>query len=283
MRRRRLPAFVRTALAIVAASAVVLLGYLSFWAEPRSLTLTSIRVEATNWPVDRPSSRIILVSDIHVDRMHMPPTRVRALVTTLNGLSPDLIILAGDYVGGLGLNSGPPRAARARRSPADNAVQESGLRALSALRARDGVFAVLGNHDCWWDCSRVRGLLSQGGVTVLENASAQARGIWIIGLEDGQTQSPDFKLASRDVPEGVPAILVAHNPGLFDWTENRFPLMLAGHTEDTHDGPLVRDGRVLIVSRGLGETGLPVRLLAPPEIVLLEMRRGPVNPAFRIQ
>ncbi|MFP1130526.1 metallophosphoesterase [Asticcacaulis sp. W401b] len=239
-----------------------------------------------------------VLSDIHVDALHMPPERVRRIAEQVRALRPDVILLAGDYVGGHGLEAGPPRAARSRRSTQDNALHEEGLRALDDLNAPLGVYAVMGNHDCWWDCQRVREILADTRIHFLENQAARVirpgGDVWIAGLEDGQTQRPDFQMATKTIPQGAATIALVHNPGLFDWASNVLPLQISGHshvgqvrfpligapvrvtrhTEDTADGWTSAGERLLIVTRGLGESGMPVRFGAPPQIMLLTISPG---------
>ncbi len=267
-----------------------------FWFEPNSLTFLKLDVQTPHWPAKTAPVRIVLLSDIHVDHLHMTPTRVRDIVKRVNALHPDLILLAGDYIGGDFWNTGPVRGKRALRK--DNAFEEDGLRALDGFDAPLGTYAIMGNHDCWWSCERVREVLAETRVHLLENQNARiARpggDIWIVGIEDGQTQKPDFAVASAGVPEDAATIVLEHNPGLFDWPSNHLPLQMSGHThagqvrlpligglasvsrhsEDTADGFQVVGDRVLIVTRGLGESGLPVRFGAPPQVMQLTVHPG---------
>ncbi|ESQ80983.1 metallophosphoesterase [Asticcacaulis sp. YBE204] len=275
-----------------------ILAAIAFWFEPRSLVVSEFEVTTSGWPADTAPLRVVLISDVHVDGVHMPPDRIRRIAERVRALNPDVILLAGDYVGGHGLQAGPPKAARALRSAHDNELHEEGLAALGDFGAPLGVYAVMGNHDCWWDCDRVREILSKTRIQFLENRAVKiprANGdVWIVGIEDGQTQNPDFQLASAHVPKGAATIALAHNPGLFDWDSNHMPLQLSGHshagqvrfpligapvritrhTEDTADGWTSKGERLLIVTRGLGESGLPVRFGAAPQIMLLTIRPG---------
>ncbi len=274
------------------------MAVIGFWFEPRSLVVSEFEVITSGWPRSTAPLRVAVLSDVHVDAVHMPPERVRRIAEQVRALRPDVILLAGDYVGGHGLEAGPPRAARSRRSKEDNALHEEGLRALGDLNAPLGVYAVMGNHDCWWDCQRVREILADTRIHFLENQAARVvrpgGDVWIAGLEDGQTQRPDFQMATKTIPQGAASIALVHNPGLFDWASNALPLQISGHshagqvrfpligapiritrhTEDTADGWTSAGERLLIVTRGLGESGLPVRFGAPPQIMLLTIRPG---------
>lgn len=276
-----------------------LLGWIAFWEEPRMTSLSALSVETPAWPEVAAPLRVAFISDIHVDGAHMPRERLARLAQTVSLLDPDVILLGGDYIGGMGFGAGPEGSARRARSAAETRRDEDALSALAGLRARFGVFAALGNHDCWWDCERMRAILEGAGIAVLSNEAREiARpgqsSFWIAGVADADVQSPDFRSVHAQIPEGAASLLVMHDAGLFDWEVNRFPVQFAGHThagqvrfpfigapvrmsrhtEDTADGFTIEDGRVLIVSRGLGTVGLPVRFAAPPQIMLVRVQHG---------
>jgi predicted MPP superfamily phosphohydrolase len=276
----------------------LILAAQSLWFEPQSLTFKSLDIKTPAFPEGTRPIRAVLISDIHIDNIHMPPKRVNEIVKRINSLKPDVVLLAGDYIDGDYLKTGPKHGVRSARSTKSNIQQEEGIRALGQLNAPLGVYAVMGNHDCWWDCKRVRTLFSETPIILLENESYQIKrgegDIWIIGVEDGQTQLPDFQKAAEDVPREAASLILEHNPGLFDWPSNTHKLMLSGHThagqvrfpiigsiarmsrhtEDTADGWFIKDDRTLIVTRGLGTSGLPVRFMAPPQIMLLTISPG---------
>lgn len=287
---------------LIAIALAMLIGawpaYRAFWGEPQEFTVRRFEVQSPAWPASAPPLRIALLSDIHVDEFHMPPDRVRRVAAQVAALEPDMVVLAGDYVGGHGIRSGPEFGGRSHRSAQENALDEEGLRALGAFNAPLGVYAVMGNHDCWWDCARVREIIGETGITFLENRAVEvahgAGSFWIAGAEDGLTQQPDFAAALAAVPEGAPSIVAVHNPGLFDWDGNTAFLQLSGHshagqvrfpligapvrmsryTEETADGGMIRGSRILMVTHGVGEVGLPVRFGAPPEVMLITVVSG---------
>lgn len=269
---------------------------MAFWQEPESTTLTAVEAESPNWPQDTAPLRVVFLSDLHVDAAHMQAPRIQRIVAAVNMLAPDIVLLGGDYIGG------PTFLSRAKRSTAANARDDIALRALVGLHARYGVFAAIGNHDCWWDCPHMSALLELDGTIVLSNSAqevyrADRSSFWIAGMADKLTQNPDFDEVSHAVPAGAPVLLLMHNPKLFDREGDQFPIQFARHTHGGQvrfpiigaplqieragrrswpTGALVEGGRVLIVSRGLGESGLPVRFGEPPEIMLVEIRHGPV-------
>lgn len=262
------------------------------------MTLTTIGVESPAWPEHTASLRVVFLSDIHVDGIHMTEDRVRGLAEAVTLMAPDVILLGGDYIGGLGTQSQYRWTSRPRRSARDIGRDEAALRALGQLRARYGTFAVMGNHDCWWDCARMREILAGVGIEVLSNSATEVERedgtFWIAGLADRQTEAPDFAAAISNIPEGAAVLALMHSPHLFDYPENHFPIQFTGHThggqvrfpiigaplrlsrhtELARSGVMIEHGRVLVVSRGLGEVGLPVRFGAPPQIMLIEIRHG---------
>ena len=275
----------------------IFLASLAFWIVPRSLTVREMSVQSPRWK--GPPLKVALVSDTHGDRFHMPPSRIRALSLAVTNLKPDIILLGGDYVGGHFAQSGLPMAQRSRRSVSDNEFEAAVIEAHKSFKAPLGVFAVMGNHDCWWDCDEVRRLFANSHIKLLENNAVEisrAGGtFWVVGLEDEQTQAPNFASANRDVPPNSDILTLVHNTKLFSWPSNTSAIQFSGHshggqvrfpiigapvrmafTEETVDKPLVQDGRVLVVTTGVGAVGLPVRFGVPPEIALITVSRGDV-------
>jgi uncharacterized protein len=268
----------------------------AFWFVPRSLTVRETEITSPKW--QGPPVRIALLADIHGDNFHMPIARIKSLAVSVAALKPDIVLLGGDYTGGHFKKSSPPGAQMENRSDAENAFEREIILALGELRAPLGVFAIMGNHDCWWNCGEVRRLFARTKVTFLENQAVQVArpsgAFWVVGIEDGQTQAPDFIAANQNVPPNSDVLTLVHNPGLFRWPTNQAAFQFSGHshggqvrfpvigapvrmsryTEETVDQPYIQDGRVLTVSTGLGEIGLPVRFGVPPEIVLVTVSNG---------
>jgi len=200
------------------------------------------------------------------------------VVERLNGEAPDAILLLGDFIDAHPLWGG-------RVTPAEVA------RELSRLRAPLGVFAVLGNHDWKQAGDRVWRVLEDAGVEVLENRAVRAGDFHVAGLADLRCRRPDLPTALATVPPGEPVVLLAHDPDVFPYVPDRVALTLSGHLhggqvaipvlrrpaipsrygERYARGHVVEEDRHLFVSSGVGTSGLPLRLLAPPEVVVLEL------------
>jgi predicted MPP superfamily phosphohydrolase len=248
-------------------------------------------VVAPRWPAAM-ALRIGVIADIHACEPWMPAERVRAIAEQCNALAPDLVVLLGDFNAGHRYVTGPVMPA----AWAD---------ALSVLRAPLGVHAILGNHD-WWHGpvpgmrggpEEVRRALGSIAVRVLENEAVPiahaGRRFWLAGLADqiahptmppGRKGADDLPGTLRQVRDGAPVLMLAHEPYAFARMPDRVSLTLSGHTHGGqvvlpglgpivtpsrryNYGHIVEAGRHLIVSGGLGESGVPVRFGVPPEIL----------------
>jgi len=279
--------------AAVLAAAAALAAW-SAWFEPRRLVVRELELALPHWPRRLDGLRAGVLSDVHAGVPHMGLRQLARAVAALNARAPDVQLLLGDYI-----DTSQPWRTRLRSR--DVAAE------LAALRAPLGTIAVIGNHD--WRHSAGRRVwleLAAAGIDVLENAStrldAGARGeLWVAGLADLRHRRPDVELALADVPADAPVLLLCHDPDLFPRVPARVALTLAGHThggqvaipllrrrlipsrygERYARGLVVEDGRALLVSAGLGTATVPLRLLAPPEVLVLTLRSAGLAPSRR--
>lgn len=263
-------------LVAVAAGAALLFGYWQATSEP---SLRSARIALRDWPAGARPVRAVLISDLHVAGPDMPPERLRRIVDRINALRPDVVLIAGDLVGDKRLST--------RRYPLREAIAP-----LAALRARLGVVAVLGNHDHWRNAAAARAALRSAVVIVLDNRAVALGPLAIGGVND------DFTGHARvaEVVEAVRALrgarlLLSHSPDPFPQVPSDIGLTLAGHTHcgqivlpwvgapatmsrygDRYRCGFVREnGKLLLVTAGLGTSIAPLRIGAPPEIWLLTL------------
>lgn len=264
----------------VAVLAVVIVGYRNATADPLVRRLT---VEVADYPADTPPVRILLFSDLHVHGPDMPPARVERIVDQINGLHPDIIVGAGDFVGNHVFGR-------------DYSIADS-VAPLGRLKARLGVFAVLGNNDYEAGGSKVAAALNRLGIDVLVN-QAVAIGPVALGGFDGRVYPwPQLK-AARATTYGAMAstpgvkMLLSHRPDESATAPGFVSIVLAGHT---HCGQIVlplfgpvwtgsdygrryfcgviREGsRIVVVTAGLGTSHVPLRIGAPPDMWLIEVR-----------
>lgn len=264
------------ATALLAGLTLVAFGYREATQEPR---VTVYRIDDPRWPAARRPLRIVLLSDTHVAGPDMPVARLRRIVARANMLRPDLVALTGDYVSDKKLRTATATSAAA-------------VAPFAGLRGPLGVFAVLGNHDHRRGGPAMAAALQRAGVTLLSNRSVQAGPVIVAGVDDLVTGHADLAAGLAGVDGSKPVILLSHSPDLFPKVDARVAVTLAGHTHAGQIAPpligpiftasrygrryarghVVEHGRHLVVSAGLGTSILPLRLGAPPEIVLVELR-----------
>ena len=265
---------------IVAIALLVAPFLVAVWAfgiEPGMLVVRHPRIELPGWKSDL---RIAVLSDLHIGSPHVGLDKLRTIVEKTNAEKPELIVLLGDFVIG-----GPSRRGGVRGGgfvePEQTAAE------LKKLHARLGVYAVLGNHDWWYDGGRVGMALTDVGIPVLENKAIRVGPIWLGGIADYWTREPDVTGTLAQVTTDDPVILITHNPDVFPEVPPRVSLMLAAHTHGGQvnlpivgrvvttsrlgyvAGEYVEGGRHLFVTTGIGTSILPVRFGVPPEIVIL--------------
>ncbi len=251
--------------------------YYAGWVEPRWLHVRHVKVRLPRLAPAFHGYRIAHLSDIHMGG-GMTPARLRAAVSLVNALKPDLVALTGDFIEADG---------RAAAAVAD---------ALGALRARDGAVAVLGNHDYRRAPDAVRQALAQAGVVELSNAVHTLRrgvdSLHIAGLDDVAAGRACLDAVLDALPPEGAAVLLAHEPDFADVTAatGRFDLQLSGHT---HAGqvrlPLLGalvlpsygrfypagryqvGGMTQYTNSGLGTIWPHLRFNARPEVALLTL------------
>ncbi|MEJ1157874.1 metallophosphoesterase [Prosthecomicrobium sp. N25] len=267
-------------------------GYAVGWEPRHRLEVTRYDLRLPRWPADAPPLTVALIADLHAVDPWMPVSRIAEIVRVTNELKPDLILLLGDYVGTM-------RFANRVLEPREWAAP------LAALRAPLGAYAILGNHDWWWlgNPEPVRRALEHVGIPVLVNRALRLRkgphDLWVSGTDSmiaevgagGFLSRADLDKALSGIDGGAPVIHMAHEPDLFVGIPDRVALTVSGHTHGGQVrmpvvGPLVvpssygrrfayghvrEGGRHLLVSGGLGCSTLPIRFLAPPEVVLARL------------
>jgi predicted MPP superfamily phosphohydrolase len=263
------------------------------------LTLAQWRVPHRHWPQAAPPLKVGIITDLHAVELYMPVSRIEAIVARMNALKPDIIVLLGDYVASL---------VRLTLKPVP--VPEI-ARVLGGLRAPLGVYAVHGNHDWWSDAVPViNATFPKAGIQVLQNQAHRLshNGVrfWVAGLGDqlAYDRRPARRRGVDDLPgtlaqidDDSPILLLAHEPDIFVRAPDRVTVTFSGHTHGGQVylpfigrpvipsaygqrfayGHIEEGGRHLIVSSGLGVTGIPVRFMVPPEIALVTV--GPAEQA----
>lgn len=248
----------------------------------RHLTVSEATLAVSGLAEGLSGLRVLLITDVHAGPFLKPRVLERVFEKLLS-LHPDLVLLGGDVA----------------TSRTDEI--EPFAAALRMLRAPLGAFAVLGNHDYYTgDPGFVARAVEAAGLRLLRNASVVVeRGggrLILAGVDDLHSGRPDLDAALAAARRWggpgsrPPVLLLSHNPDLFfEAARAGVAVVLSGHTHGGQiriprlpviarqsryrldEGRYAADGAELVVSRGLGVTGMPVRVQCPPEAVLLHL------------
>lgn len=249
-----------------------------------AVTVTEFTVESADLPDSFSGFRICQVSDLHNAEFGKDNVR---LIDALKNAEPDIIVLTGDLVD---------------RSRTDVAVAVSFAEQAVSIAP---TYYISGNHEAALpaaEYAEMKARLASVGVILLENESViierEGEFIRLIGLDDqnfGRIPSnAELTLLMGEKEEF--SLLLAHRPRDFaQYATCGFDLVFSGHLHGgqfrlpflggvyapsygffpEYDGGMYeRDGSVMIVSRGLGNSSFPIRFNNPPELVVVELVSG---------
>jgi predicted MPP superfamily phosphohydrolase len=247
----------------------------------RGPKLFEVDIPIANLPQELEGFKIAQISDLHVG-----PTIGRRytedVVEMVNGLSPDLIALTGDFVDGT------------------VAHLQNAVAPIAALKAKHGMFFVTGNHEYYWGVREWLEAFRGFGARILLNEhvviNEKGKNMVIAGVTDRSAGSmlPDHHSSPKKAVEGAPEagikILLAHQPATYkEASEAGFDLQLSGHThggqffpwnivvkmaQKYYKGLNKHENMWIYVSRGAGYWGPPHRFAVPSEISLLTLKRA---------
>jgi uncharacterized protein len=247
----------------------------------RRIEVNEFRVPIAGLGRELDGLRIVHLTDIH-HGLYFSAEALLAAVELANSLEPDVVALTGDYV-----------------SYSRNFAISAG-ELLGGLRARRGVFAVLGNHDFRVGADLVTRALRRHGIDVLRNRHTVIRvGASLLHLAgvDDLWYNPNLPRALGRIPRGHPVVLLSHNPRIVAAAAHfSVDLVLSGHT---HGGqvrlPFLERMRNenqarrrfhtgwdswgftrIYISRGIGTIVVPVRWACPPEIPVFTLNLRPI-------
>jgi predicted MPP superfamily phosphohydrolase len=264
------------------------LGVWAVFIEPETLSVRQVTIESETWT--GPPLRLGLISDTHVGAPHMDVARLRRIIARMNDQHPDAVLLLGDYAGG--------HLEADQRSAGDRDAVLAGVGVFRDLKSPLGTWAVLGNHDSWFDEAALSRGLEAAGVQVLQNRSVRVArpggNFTLAGVADMRSRLLKTSVADAlaEAPDDRPVILMSHWPDPFAEVPRRVALTVAGHSHCGQiDLPLIGRpfssspgaalwpcgayrvyGRDLYVTGGLGTSVVPMRIGAPPEIVILTLK-----------
>lgn len=258
--------------------AVVVLAYGYFYA--RLPAVVEAEITLRDLPAEFDGTKIVFISDIHLGPWRSGQW-LSKIVSKINGLQPDLVLLGGDYV------------------ERGTEYMESAFDELSKLKSPLGIYGVMGNHDYLRGVQLTPVFMNRAGIEFLDNTGfwiyQQEARIKISGLGDLYFGEQLYEQALGEAVSEDTVILVSHQPDYVEsLPDDRVDLMLSGHT---HGGQITLFGlwapivpskfgdkyisgfyetpmTKLLVSNGLGTFKYPLRYFARPQINVVILRAG---------
>lgn len=266
---------------------IILLAY-TYLIEPNRLIVKEVSLNIPHWNKNLDGFKVVAVSDIHGGSNSITEEKLQFLTELINEQNPDIVVMLGDFVSQVH-DEGKPIKSRALKMPVETIAQN-----LKNLRAKYGIFVVIGNHDWWYDDKSCRKSFEEVGFTVLENETksftVNNNTVTVLGIEDFWRRGVvDVKKVMAELPSQENIIGITHNPDSFDQTPDSLAILFAGHTHGGQvnfpfigapivpatkayvSGHIIKDGRNLFVTTGIGTSGLPFRFRVPPEIVVIKL------------
>ncbi|WP_301108018.1 metallophosphoesterase [Sporosarcina sp.] len=268
------------------AAVLAIVGYF-IWFQNNSITVTQSEISSSTIPESFDQYKIVHLSDLHNKSFGK---NQRRLFRKINKLQPDVIVYTGDLI------------------DSNRAGDEAGLILMEELTAVAPVYYVSGNHE-WWSgtFSSLESSLEDIGVQVLRNEHAVLKKgndkMYLVGIDDPAHDGSraERETAEEDIVQSIEGlekdsftILLTHRPELLSlYAEYNFGIVFAGHA---HGGqvripfigglvapnqgflPAYTAGKhdlnhtVMMVSRGLGNSIIPLRLFNRPEIVAVTLK-----------
>lgn len=259
---------------IIALSIIFMILYI--YMQINSVVVKSYKIPVENLPSSLKGFTILHLSDLHSKEFG---GKQKKLLELINKSKYDIVAITGDLID--------------KRHPVETPVKDL----IKGLQRP--IYFVPGNHE-WWTGFSIKDDLVSLGVQILDNKAIrinrEGQHIWLVGVDDPYTERDDLNVALKGVDDTSPRILLAHAPNIFPTAiEHEIDLVLVGHTHGGQVrmpfiGALIAPGQGLfpkwdyglysekktkmVITGGLGESGLPLRFNIKPEIVLITLVPG---------
>jgi uncharacterized protein len=263
--------FIKIIFAVAALVSIGLVVYGFF--DAQRIRIKKLEIHTNNILAGGGKIRIAQISDVHVGLI-VRGDRLESIIDLVRQTNPDILISTGDLLDG----------------ELDNVMAES--QRFVSVNARLGKYAIMGNHEYYGGIDRAMEFTRKAGFEILRDQIKQVGGITIFGADDVTARRmgippkagfyENLNLPGRNT--GF-ALLLKHQPFIND--KENFNLQLSGHAHGGQIFPftyIVRfffhryygyyqlgENKILYISRGAGTWGPPVRLLAPPEITVIDI------------
>ena len=248
--------------------------------QANTIQKTMIRVPTPKLPKGCDRLRIVQLTDLHLGPFTGLPLLAQIL-RKVREADPAIVVVTGDLADG-------KLTGRKRE-----------IAMMKRIKPRLGIYAVPGNHDYYDDIDEAVFFMESAGMKVLRSEAAEAGGILIVGADDKDhlireqwnlSRSETLVLSYEREQREKFLLLLRHRPIVEKGTEWHFDLQLSGHTHGVPIFTLISSrhripgyprglkklkcGGFIYVSNGAGFVGPPIRLLAPPEIAVIDLVRA---------
>jgi hypothetical protein len=250
------------------------------WFEAGAVRVEAIGIATSKIPVGAGPLRIVQISDVHIG-LTVSENRLKKIMRIVREAHPDILVSTGDLVDG-----------------SMDGRKES-IELLQAVTPRYGKFAITGNHEFYAGLGQALAFTNKAGFHILRGEAVTVGDVInIVGVDDPSgpgygSSSTGEKAVLSSVSKGKFTLFLKHRPTVDAESAGLFDLQLSGHVHDGQIFPFrlitrffypfiaglyhLHDGSALYVSRGSGTWGPPIRVLAPPEVTVIELFHPPAR------
>jgi predicted MPP superfamily phosphohydrolase len=200
--------------------------------------LKDIEIPVVGLPPEFDGYRMVQLTDLHISRL-FPAAWTKEVVSRTNALGADLIVITGDFIDG------------------DVAHRRNDVAPLAGLKAHDGVYAIPGNHEHFFDYQEWMRHLDMLGMRMLSNSRVAPKrrnaeivlaGVTDLSARGHSAPPPDLAAAIKGVPAHTPILLLDHQPMMAEKAAAAgVALQLSGHT---HGGMVLGLDRLIARANG---------------------------------
>jgi len=276
------PGFMTLTATCTAALVLAFLASAYAFYEARRIRTHHVTVATDKIPPSVGRVRLVQISDVHIGLLFRE-SRMRGILAAVRAARPDILVSTGDLVDG--------RLSREEVISRQNRLADM----LASVTTPSGKFAVTGNHEFYAGLNQALAFTRTAGFTVLRNQAVPLpNSITISGVDDpagSRAGASPMSLSEEALLRSVPGerfcLLLKHRPAVPAASDGLFDLQLSGHVHKGQIFPfnlLVRllypipcgttvtpKNSLIHVSRGSGTWGPPLRLLAPPEVTVIDI------------
>ena len=254
---------------LIAVAAALLVSLYSVYEANKTPAVKEINITDDRVKED---TRLVVASDLHIDRA-TPLWQIRQIVDEINRQKPDYVLLVGDIIDDV----------------PDNLKEK--MEELKKIQAQK-VYLSFGNHEYYNAYIKWMIEFTHMGFEVLHNTGSEIgqTGVYLAGVPDANSATVNYAKALFGAKDEYYKILMSHSPRTIKDEDNKFDLQVSGHTHGGQIFPFhflakeangylagmyeMESGNRLYITRGAGYWGPPMRLLAPSDITVINLKAG---------